>query len=217
MSNPNIKTYYQYIRLWFEFYKLSLKDKSLKENIKKSKDYYKPWGNISNKKFDDWFKDHGHLFPITKIKEIKDKPRNLPSTINLSIPLNQPVTILLRELKELITKKQKQTPPPNYEFTKGVIRGKTLYEILLIYTLYIEHNKPPINVDFINKLNNFFSNRKRSKWKPYIIGSYDPSLMKNYKTDNESTIRQLRRYIKKGQSVCKAVSIGKFPGNSYLK
>ena len=217
MKTPNIKTYYQYIRLWFEFYKLSLKDKSLKENIKKSRDYYKPWGNISNKKFDDWFKDHGHLFPITKIKEIKDKPRNLPSTINLSIPLNQPVTILLRELKELITKKQKQTPPPNYEFTKGVIRGKTLYEILLIYTLYIEHNKPPINEDFVVQVINFFDGRKRSKWKPYIIGTFNPDHITFRNKGTDTTIRQLRRYIKKGESVCKSVSIGKFPGNSYLK
>ena len=46
IKRPVIKSNYQFIRLWFAFYKLALKDKSLKDNIKKSNDNYQ---RISNK------------------------------------------------------------------------------------------------------------------------------------------------------------------------
>ena len=215
MSQPIIKSQYQYLRLWFEFYKLALKDKSLKNNLDKSKHYYKPWGNVKTVMFDEWFKTHGDLFAITKVKEITGKLKQYESTINVSIPLNQSVTELLKSLKILITKKQKENPPIQYQFTEGVIRGKTLYEILLIYTIYINNNKPPINNDFVKKILEFFNDRKRSNWKPFIIGTYNVDQI--YMKYSDTQIRSLRRYIKKGEQVTRSVSLGKFPGNSSLK
>tara|TARA_R110000772_G_scaffold196282_5_gene307051 strand:+ start:1122 stop:1769 length:648 start_codon:yes stop_codon:yes gene_type:complete len=215
MSQPIIKSQYQYLRLWFEFYKLALKDKSLKNNLDKSKHYYKPWGNVKTVMFDEWFKTHGDLFAITKVKEITGKLKQYESTINVSIPLNQSVTELLKSLKILITKKQKENPPIQYQFTEGVIRGKTLYEILLIYTIYINNDKPPINNDFVKKILEFFNDRKRSNWKPFIIGTYNVDQI--YMKYSDTQIRSLRRYIKKGEQVTRSVSLGKFPGNSSLK
>ena len=215
MSQPIIKSQYQYLRLWFEFYKLALKDKSLKNNLDKSKHYYKPWGNVKTVMFDEWFKTHGDLFAITKVKEITGKLKQYESTINVSIPLDQSVTELLKSLKILITKKQKENPPIQYQFTEGVIRGKTLYEILLIYTIYINNDKPPINNDFVKKILEFFNDRKRSNWKPFIIGTYNVDQI--YMKYSDTQIRSLRRYIKKGEQVTRSVSLGKFPGNSSLK
>ena len=65
IKRPVIKSNYQFIRLWLEFYKLALKDKSLKDNIKKRSEYYKLWGKVGNKQFDSLFKEKGHLFALT--------------------------------------------------------------------------------------------------------------------------------------------------------
>ena len=99
MKQPVIKSNYQLIRLWFEFYKLSLQDKDLKDNLKKSKKYYEPWGDITNIKFDPWFVSHGDLFTI-KVEEITQIPRTNTS-LNISIPLSQSVTQSLKEIKRL--------------------------------------------------------------------------------------------------------------------
>ena len=68
MFSPNPTSRRQHIRIWFEFYNC-LCDPDLSENIKKSSDYYKPWGDISSVKFDDWWKDHKDLFGVTRVEE----------------------------------------------------------------------------------------------------------------------------------------------------
>ena len=65
MMSPEIKSKKQYIRIWFEFYKLSLLDPDLKDNIEKSSKFYKPWGDVSNIKFDEWWKTSKPLFVET--------------------------------------------------------------------------------------------------------------------------------------------------------
>ena len=221
IKRPVIKSNYQFIRLWFEFYKLALKDKSLKDNIKKSNDYYKSWGKVDNKQFDSWFKEKGHLFALTKIKEIKDKPKNLEATIHLSIPINQPVTTILKELKDIILQKQKTVTPVTYEFTKDKtkIKGSSLYDIQLIYTLYIDWKKPPINHEFITKVIKWFRSRNRSQWVPLVLQTYesDNNIVNKYTKYTDNYIRQIRRYIKQGEAIINSVSLGKFPGNTSLK
>ena len=58
--------------------------------------------------------------------------------------------------------------------------------------------------------------RPKSKWTPYFL-QIDPMTDKkgNLRYD-EGQIRQVRRYLKKGYSVCQAVSIGHFPGHENL-
>mgnify|MGYP003704381533 CR=1 FL=1 len=44
------------IRIWFEFYKISLNsnDPVLKKNIEKSRLFYMKWGDVKNEKFNDF-------------------------------------------------------------------------------------------------------------------------------------------------------------------
>ena len=54
MTQPLIRSSRQYVRLWFEFYKLCLNDRDLENNLEKSQKFYKPWGDVTNVEFDDW-------------------------------------------------------------------------------------------------------------------------------------------------------------------
>lgn len=210
-----IKSNYQLIRLWFEFYKLALKDDRLTQNFEKTKKYYQPWGDVSDIKFDDWYKSHSHLF-LLKITEIKRVPRN-KNVLNVSIPLSQTITESLRQLKELLLEKQSENRPNSYEFTKGInINGKTLYEIQLIYTIWLDLNKPPINTKFIYEVVTRLRNRPRAKWVPYIVQIQPKKLRDGSFEYTDDQIRQMRRYIKKAEQICHSVSLGQFPGKSSL-
>ena len=97
-----------------------------------------------------------------------------------------------------------------YEFTKGVeVRGRTLNEILVIYQIWISKGRPPINMDLIKSINETLRSRPKSKWVPMIMIDEEPE-------DYLNLVRQVRRLIKRGQSIVKAVSNGQFPGKSRL-
>ena len=225
MFSPNPTSRKQHIRIWFEFYKLSLMNPDLSDNIKKSSDFYKPWGDIQSIKFDDWWKDHKDLFGITKVEEIKRVSIH-PNSLNVSIPLNQTVTNSIKELRTMIEDKQIERmtelgiDPSNkktttvgfgqYEFTKGVeVRGRTLNEILVIYQIWISLGKPPVNMDLIKTINKTLRSRPKSQWVPMIMIDEDPE-------DYLNLIRQVRRLIKRGQKIIESVSKGQFPGKSTL-
>lgn len=225
MYSPNPKSRRQQIRLWFEFYKLSLTDPDLSDNIKKSSDFYKPWGDVQSIKFDDWWKDHKDLFGVTMVEEIK-RVSNHPNSLNVSIPLNQTVTNSIKELRTMIEDKQIERmtelgmDPSNkktttvgfgqYEFTKDVeVRGRTLNEILVIYQIWTSLGKPPVNMDLIKTINNTLRSRPKSQWVPMIMIDEDPE-------DYLNLIRQVRRLIKRGQKIIQSVSKGQFPGKSTL-
>ena len=105
-----VKSKKQHIRLWFEFYKLALADKHLKNYIQASSAYYAAWGDVQSFTFDDWWKDHKYLFGASQVEEIT-KARNFskqPNVINLTIPLDLPVSNSVKEVKRLIQLKQLQ-------------------------------------------------------------------------------------------------------------
>lgn len=218
--------------MWFEFYKMALKDSDLSDNITKSKEFYKPWGDITDQKFDRWWKEHRSLFGQSHVAEI-DRVHLHPNTLNVAIPLNQPVSTSIKQLKELVESKQmarieelglnsygmktKSISFGQYEPTPGVeIRGKTLYEIQLMYSIWLDMGKPAINTEYCLKVVEWMRSRPRAKWIPYLL-QQEPSLdRKGNLRYTDDQLRQVRRYIKKGQKVCEAVSKGQFPGRNNL-
>ena len=228
MSSPTIKSSKQRIRLWFEFYKLCLNDPTLQKNLKKSLNYYKPWGDVSNLKFDEWWATHKQLFGELRVTEIKKVSKH-PNALNVSIPLNHPVSHSIRELKIMIMERQQQrfkelgigtenfkSKNPSfgkYEFTKGAeIRGGHLNEILMMYKIWLDMDKPAINSEYILEVVRRFDARPRAKWKPWIINVNKPRLEEGNLLYDEEVLRQMRRYIRKAQQVSRNVSLGKFPG-----
>lgn len=227
-----INTQKQYIRIWFEFYKMALKDPELSANIGKSREFYKPWGDVTDKKFDIWWKENRSLFGQSHVAEI-DRVHQHPNTLNVAIPLNLPVSTTMKQLKQLVEQKQlarieelglesygrktKSISFGQYEVTEGIeIRGKTLYEIQLMYSIWLEMGKPAINTEFCLKVVEWMKSRPRAKWIPYLLQQDPTPDKKGNLRYTDDQLRQVRRYIKKGEKVCEAVSKGQFPGKNRL-
>jgi len=232
MKQPQIKSNKQLYRLWFEFLKMAHKEPDLDDNLKASAEYYADWGDVRDQLFDPWWRTHKYLFGTTYVKEV-DRVQAAENVLYVAIPLNQPATRSISDIKALIEDKQKtklieQGHDPEtvkslsaafgkYSFTQGVeIRGKVLYEIQLIYGIWQDMGKPAVNSAFIKEVVNRLRARPRSKWTPYLL-QIDPMPDKkgNLRYD-EGQIRQVRRYLKKGYTVCEAVSVGNFPGPARL-
>lgn len=232
MKQPQIRSNKQLYRLWFEFLKMAHKEPDLASNLLASSDYYADWGNVRDQLFDPWWKEHKHLFGITYVQEV-ERVTTTNNVIYVAIPLNQPASRSVADVKALIENKQRaklieQGQDPEilkslsaafgkYSFTQGVeIRGKVLYEIQLMYGIWQDMGKPAVNAAFITEVVNRLRARPKSKWKPYLL-QIDPMTDKkgNLRYD-EGQIRQVRRYLKKGYNVCKAVSYGDFPGLARL-
>lgn len=231
VSQPALKSRKPLILIWFRFLQLCHRDPDLHENLRQSEDYYREWGDVTDVSFDEWWKHHKGLFG-GYVREV-GKVSSHSSELTISIPLNQPVSKSLREVKTMIEGRQRdrlleigQDPSKvkslnvgfsNYEFTSGTeIRGKVLYEILLIYTIWVDNGKPPVNTDFIMKVLEWFRSRPRSPWVPFILQMEPATDRKGNLRFDENQVRQIRRYLKKGQEVCISVSKGEFPGRSKL-
>ncbi len=233
-QTPRMKSRKQHIRLWFEYYKLAWEQPELQDNLKRSKDYYVLWGTVIGVEFDQWWKTHSHLFGETKVQKVQRVSKS-PNVINVAVPIDQPVTESLRTIKQMVEDRQNERIKElginpsrvkskakvlqgKYQFTPGVeLRGKTDYEIQLIYKLWLELGKPAINDDFCMKVVDWFKSRPRKSWVPYQL-SVDPQKNRKGKLEySESQIRQIRRYIKKAEGICESVSRGQFPGKTRLR
>jgi hypothetical protein len=231
MATPEIKSRKQLIRIWFEFYKLCLDDSRLRGNIKKSRSYYEPWGECRGVKFDDWWRDHKSLFGSTRVEEALEVSRH-PSVLTLSVPLNQPVSKTLPEVKKLIEKTQKDRlrergiDPKGwkslasgcglYELSMGEARGRVLNEILVVYSIWKSLGEPPINSEFCQSVIDTLKGRPRAKWIPHIVAATPIADSRGRLQFSQDQLRQLRRYVKRGEELCSSVSLGVFPGPSRL-
>ncbi len=201
----------QWVRLWFECYQICLESKEFKDNLKQSKGFYKDWGNVKGLDFSDFWKEKEYLFKDLYVTEIDTIVKN-PNTINVNIPLNQPITKTLSDVKKLVESKRKKEF--NFEYTsnfKGVFR----YINLEIYKIYLKHNKPPINRNFLITIRKDFDGRPKSKIKDSMwlniptMKKLEEDFKTNVSLDNQ--IRTVRRSIKEVQITIENVSKGKFP------
>jgi len=231
MTQPQIKSRRQHIRLWFEFYKLALDDPALQDNLAKVRNFYEPWGDPRGLDFRVWWKDHGYLFGGTQVEEIT-KVSKAPNVLNLSIPLNLAVTKTLPEIKAMIEAKQRERLAElglshkeaksltagfgTYEINAKELRGGPLHEAHVVFLMWLEMGRPKINAALCERIADLLRNRPRAKWVPFFLNA--PKRLQDgggYEYDDHQ-IRQLRRMIQKAQDVCLAVSKGAFPGRSKL-
>jgi len=201
----------QYLRLWYECYQLCLMNEKYKDNLKNSKHIYKNWGDVKDLDFSKWYKEKEHLFDRLYVREIDEIVDN-PNTMNINIPLYQPMKVIQKEVKELIEKKRKK----EFKFTytknfKGVFR----YINLEIYKIYLKLKKPPINRNFLIEVRKDFDGRPKSKIKDSMflnlptMKKFETQFPTNVSLDNQ--IRTVRRGIKEVEITINNVSNGKFP------
>ena len=226
MTQPQIKSHRQHIRLWFEFYKLALDDPALQNNLAKVRNFYEPWGDPRGLDFRVWWKDHGYLFGGTQVEEIT-KASKAPNVLNLSIPLNLAVTKTLPEIKAMIEARQRERLAElglnhkeakslkagfgTYEINAKEFRGRPLHEVHVIYCIWLEMGKPTISSDFLQAVRDSLRNRPKAKWLP-SFWLREATLDRRGKLHfADEQIRQMRRSSKKAQDTCVATSLGRFP------
>jgi len=201
-------------RLWFEFYKLCrlTNRRDVEVNLKRLGNFYDSWGNVTNLKFDDWWKSHSKLFeqPVVKVVKSEDEMES-PYGILIEVPLNQSVTETLSQLKDILvkeqkssTKKKKTTLIGRYQITEGSEpKLKTIRSVLNIYRdVYLKNNRPKI-----------------PKLLPMVVSYYDskkkmtlPITLDTNKNDLDNVLRNLGRWMKWGETIMLNVSNGEFPG-----
>jgi hypothetical protein len=226
MTHPQIKSRRQHIRLWFEFYKLAYEDPALQANLAKVRAFYEPWGDPRCLDFREWWKDHAYLFGATDVEEIT-KAASAPNVLNVSIPLNLPVSQVLPKIKELVESRQRQRlnelgldPKAGkslkaafgtYEIDAKELRGRPLHEAHVIYCMWLDMGKPTINTAFLQAVRDRLRDRPKAKWLPSFLIREAELDRKGNPRFAEEQIRQMRRSIKRAQDTCLAVSKGRFP------
>lgn len=203
-------------RLWFEFYKIcsSSKNTEIKINLENSSDYYRAWGNVSDIKFDDWWKSHGYLFAEHQVRLLDDAgDRQSDESLLVEIPLNQSTTLLLGELKELIDanrpkskKKKKVSFTGSYQMTDGSEpKLATIRHVLNIYRdVYLANHRPKIP-SLLPLVVKYYKSKKRME----IPKSLDETLAGN---DISNILRNLGRWMKWADQIVLNTSKGEFPG-----
>ena len=226
--NISMRSKKQHIRLWFECLQICHSDPQYSDNLKRSKGFYEEWSNVTNIKFDDWWKDHKYLFEEVMVKEVS-KVSHSPNTIILSIPLNENVSTIIKDVKRIVEQKQsvrldelgedqnsrksKSLGIGKYSFTQKEIKGLFHYQNLEMYKIFLQLGRPPINRNFLMKVRKSFNARVRSQLRRTMVNLPQMSDFERYKTngDFEDVIRSVRRSIKGVEKTLTNVSKGRFP------
>ena len=209
-------------RLWFEYLKLAKasNNKDIIGALKKSEEFYKPWGDVSNVKFDEWWKSHGHLFEekyTVRTMASGELPRD-PEALILEIPLTLSPTDLLERVKVLIQKasdakdrsssKIKKAPSANYRLSSGAEpKLDALREMLTCYRDVYLKNPKLRGETLLDATHKYYLGRKNKKWAKIpmalLLGDYG---------EKTKSMRNLRRYIQKAEQITLNVAKGEFPG-----
>ncbi len=203
-------------RLWFEFYKLCClsDDVVVKSNLKRSKNFYDQWGDVTNAKFDDWWKTHSKLFeqPVVKVVKSEDEMES-PYGILIEVPLNQSVTETLSQLKDILAsnqkplkRKRKNTFIGKYQLTEhSEPKLKTTRSVMNIYRdVYLKNDKPKIP-KLLPLVHKYYESKARMKLPNSLF------VDKN-QINLDNALRNLGRWMKWGETIMLNVSNGEFPG-----
>ena len=226
--NISMRSKKQHIRLWFECLQICQSNPGYSENLEQSKDFYKEWGDVKDIKFDAWWKDHKYLFDEVMVKEVS-KVSSSPNTLTLSIPLNENVSAILKDVKRIVEQKQserlaelgenetdrksKRLGIGKYSFTQKEIKGLFHYQNLEMYKIYLKLNKPSINRNFLLEVRKNFDSRVRSQLRRTMVNLPQMNDFDRLKTnaDFEDVIRSVRRSLKSVEKTLLNVSEGRFP------
>ena len=149
--------------------------------------------------------------------------------MTLSIPLNENVSTIIRDVKRIFEQKQsvrldklgedqnnrksKSLGIGKYSFTQKEIKGLFHYQNLEMYKIYLRLNRPPINRNFLMEVRKSFDSRVRSQLRRTMVNLPQMSDFERYKTngDFEDVIRSVRRSLKGVEKTLTNVSKGRFP------
>ena len=212
-------------RLWFEYLKLahSSADKEVKRALAARAKFYEPWGDVVNVRFDDWWRDHGHLFEERRqVRRLarRQAPSD-PDAIAIEVPLTPSMLTIMRQVRAVVREARegrvrgarRTRPAATYRLTEGAEpRFRALRDSLTVYReVYLRclkelkpQGKEPRGKMLLDAAHAFYAGRKRMKLPSplRIPPSGDPTV----------AMRNLRRYIQRAQRIMLNVARGEFPG-----
>ena len=162
------------------------------------------------------------------VREVS-KVSSTPNTITLSIPLNENVSTIIKDVKRLLEQKQsdrlvelgedrsnrksKSLGTGKYSFTQKEIKGLFHYQNLEMYKIYLRLNRLPINRNFLMEVRKIFDSRVRSQLRGTMVNLPQMRDFERYKSnsDFEDVIRSVRRSIKGVEKTLRNISLGKLP------
>ena len=225
------------VKHWFNFYQLSLNstDPEVKENLKKSSNFYKSWGDISSIKYDDWWKTHSYLFHTPqKIEVLSGNVSVKDDGLYLKIPFTFSPTTVSDYVKRLydesqskkLDKKSKSKRQyvgevkfqpeefPNDNFNHYYTFTKKVY-----IPLYDKLGKYPTPKDMIPLSKSVFLNqkiKKSTKSKGSNVKKNSPFRPMGFESE-KALSKSTRRYRQISINLLLNVSLGIFPGENYKK
>jgi hypothetical protein len=213
-------------RLWFEYLRVARSSlrPEVQEALKRTASFYAPWGDVTETKFDDWWKDKGHLFEdkyVVRRLEQGELPAD-PQALILEIPLTQSPTVLVKRVAEIIAEacatrqqtslKSKKTPTSQFQLTAGAEPKLTaVREMLTVYRDVYLKNPQLRGKAMLNAVEKHYLGRKNKRWAK-IPNTLSLDANANEK-DVYGVLRNLRRYITKAERVMLNVASGQFPGS----
>ncbi len=212
------------IFLWFEFYKLALADPRHRDDLRKSREYYRDWGRVSRTPFASWWKKNFVLFGDSIFE---DRRQPFPQWLCITVPLNQTETNAVAAFRELFRMRQRELaqeqesprrtkagratgiPLGLYDFTPGTeFRVGPSIDALTIYRRFVAGRRetPRVNRELLDRVKKHYAQNGWELPSPLRGDPNDPS-----------TLRSLRRYIHRGLALVRAAAVGDFPGKSIVK
>lgn len=212
-------------RLWFEYLRLARKSprQDVAAALKRSAQFYDPWGDVLSENFHTWWKGKGRLFEqrhTVRLIGAGEQPSDLHALV-VEISLNQSTTKLTRAVKALIeqkwTERQKQSKRKNktvvssdYSITEGSEPKRyAVREMLTVYRDIYLKNPTLGGSELLEAVHKYYKGRKQKRWAKIpsaLIADFADQGRKH------TAMRNLRRYIQKAEKVMLNVANGQFPG-----
>lgn len=210
----------RHIELWVEFYLLALSNQDLAYEVAQSKDYYKRWGDPAKIRPASWVWINCKLFIDKKeVTLFETIPTEYDSDyIYLAVPKHLPITRIIEQLEGMIysslmannvDQEILERAKAPYTFTESKeMKVENMFYALNIYKLYRLQNCPPINERFLD----FVTKNYQEKFDDNL-----PSTLHLLagKSNLDSVLRTIRRYIQKAKLLEKNAAKGDFPGQDY--
>jgi hypothetical protein len=225
------------VKHWFNFYQLSLnsKDPQVIQNLKKSSDFYKSWGDITSVKYDDWWKTHSYLFHTPqKIEVLSGDVSVEEDCLYLKIPFTLSPTTVSEYVKRLYDESQskrverKSKSKRQYvgqikfkpeEFPNDNFNHYFTFTKKVFIPLYEKLGRYPTPKDMIPLSKSVFSQQKvktEIKSSGSKIKKNSPFRQMGFESE-EALSKSTRRYRQISINLLLNVSLGIFPGDNYKR
>jgi hypothetical protein len=208
-------------RLWFEFYKLAVKstDDEILKALKKSRDFYKDWGDVAEVYFDDWWRDKKSLFldeDLVRLGSLENVPN--ADYLTVLVPKHKNQALLVREFRELIKTELAKDPikpkiiKHKYVPTeiKGVKRDAMRMMLDLEKNIFSTSNLKGMKLVF--RVREYFSTERYKRKKNVVPMAFQEGMANVHDDHSEESMRNVRRYRQKVRQIILNVALGQFPG-----